>query len=174
MLVVFSGLPGVGKTTLAKELASYLKAVYIRIDTIEQSMKDAKIAVNYDESYRVAFNIARDNLMLGQTVVADSTNPVFESREAWWQVAEDAIVNCIDIEVICSDNIEHRRRVESRQSDIPNLKIPSWQSVTQREYDNWEATRHDHPFLRIDTAGVTKWQAFDTMLSALRNSHSVI
>ena len=40
-LVVFSGLPGTGKTTVAKALAATLGAVYLRIDTIEQAMKSA-------------------------------------------------------------------------------------------------------------------------------------
>lgn len=35
-LFIFSGLPGVGKTTLARELSAYCHAVYCRIDTIEQ------------------------------------------------------------------------------------------------------------------------------------------
>jgi tRNA uridine 5-carbamoylmethylation protein Kti12 len=40
MLIVLSGLPGVGKTTIARELASSLKAVYLRIDSIEQALRD--------------------------------------------------------------------------------------------------------------------------------------
>ena len=35
MLTVLSGLPGVGKTTIARELARSLAAVYLRIDSIE-------------------------------------------------------------------------------------------------------------------------------------------
>lgn len=41
MLIIFGGLPGVGKTTISKALASELKAVYLRIDTVEQVLKDA-------------------------------------------------------------------------------------------------------------------------------------
>jgi predicted kinase len=37
MLVVLSGLPGVGKTTIAPELARSLPAVHLRIDSIEQA-----------------------------------------------------------------------------------------------------------------------------------------
>jgi predicted kinase len=45
MLIVFSGLPGVGKTTIARELACSLAAVYLRIDSIEQALRQAGLAV---------------------------------------------------------------------------------------------------------------------------------
>jgi predicted kinase len=35
MLIIFGGLPGTGKTTISKEVAKRLKAVYLRVDTIE-------------------------------------------------------------------------------------------------------------------------------------------
>jgi predicted kinase len=38
MLIVFSGLPGVGKTTIAQALARELRATYVRIDTIEDAI----------------------------------------------------------------------------------------------------------------------------------------
>ena len=41
MLVVLSGLPGVGKTTIARELVRATGAVYLRIDSIEQVLRHA-------------------------------------------------------------------------------------------------------------------------------------
>ncbi|CAM3662066.1 AAA family ATPase [Legionella longbeachae] len=37
MLVIFGGLPGTGKSSIARELAKHLKAVYLRIDTVRAS-----------------------------------------------------------------------------------------------------------------------------------------
>lgn len=42
MLIIFSGLPGSGKSTIARALAQRLGAVYLRIDTIEQAIRDAE------------------------------------------------------------------------------------------------------------------------------------
>lgn len=39
MLIVFSGLPSTGKTTVASDLATRTSAVYLRIDTIEQAVQ---------------------------------------------------------------------------------------------------------------------------------------
>jgi adenylylsulfate kinase-like enzyme len=45
MLIVLSGLPGVGKTTIARELARSLAAVYVRVDSIEQALRQAGLVV---------------------------------------------------------------------------------------------------------------------------------
>lgn len=50
------------------------------------------------------------------------------------EVAVGSEARVIEIEVICSDTIEHRHRVESRHTDIPGLALPSWQEVSAREF----------------------------------------
>ena len=75
MLIVFGGLPGSGKTTLAREMARELGAVHLRIDSIEVALKRAGVEEMRDVGYRVAYAVAEDNLKLGRTVVADSVNP---------------------------------------------------------------------------------------------------
>lgn len=150
LLVVFAGLPGSGKTTLAREVAQYLGAVHIRIDTIEQTIRDTCLAQEDigPAGYQLGYAIARDNLGLGLTVVADSVNPIAITRDAWRQVAEHERADCVEVEVVCSDPVEHRQRVEGRVSDIPGLELPSWQQVAERHVDPW-----DRPVCRIDTAG---------------------
>ena len=85
MLIAFSGLPGAGKTTLARRLADRLQATYLRIDTIEEVMlaEGGASLVSRGSSYCVAYAVAEDNLQLGRTVVADSVNPIRTTREAW-------------------------------------------------------------------------------------------
>jgi predicted kinase len=78
-----------------------------------------------DKSYRVAYALAEDNLKAGLTVIADSVNPDAMTRDAWRAVARRANVRAIDIEIVCSDVEEHRRRVESRTSDIQGFTLPT-------------------------------------------------
>jgi len=94
MLIVFSGLPGTGKTTIARELARRTGAVYLRIDVIEQAIRDADVLAGdvAASGYSVANALALSNLQLGNTVVADCVNPVRESRDAWKAVATMAEV----------------------------------------------------------------------------------
>ena len=164
MLIVFGGLPGVGKTAIARELARRIGAVYLRIDSIEQAIRasgGASQPMN-DAGYRVAYAVAEDNLRTGRTVVADSVNPLTLTREAWVSVARRGGVRTMEIEVTCSDVAEHRRRVGTRTTDIPGLQLPSWEDVLGREYQRWAG---DH--LVIDTAGRTVAQNVDAILRAL-------
>lgn len=162
MLIVFSGLPGTGKTTLAREVARQADAVYLRIDVIEQALRGSGVLAGDvgASGYGVANALALSNLRLGHKVVADCVNPVKESRAAWQAVATAAGVELLDIQVVCSDRQEHRRRVESRAGDIPGLVPPSWQSVTAHEYEVW-----DEVPLTVDTASVTVDQAVALILT---------
>ncbi len=156
MLIVFSGLPGTGKTTLAQSLASRLGATYLRVDSIEQAIRNATASAQDigRSGYFVACALAADNLQQGRTVIVDCVNPVAESREAWVQVAARTGVQLLNIEVICSDPQVHRQRVENRRSDIPGLTSPTWQSVLDHEYEAWEMTR-----LTVDSAVLSTEQA---------------
>ncbi len=148
VLYIFSGLPGVGKSTLARALARFTAAAYVRIDTVEQALRDLCAIEVQGEGYRLAYRIASDNLGLGRSVVADACNPIELTREEWHRVALDAGARYVDLEVICSDPVEHRRRVEARAAEIPGLVLPRWQEVQARVYHPWTS---EH--ITIDTAG---------------------
>jgi predicted kinase len=153
LLIIFAGLPGVGKTTIARELARQIGAMHVRVDSIEQAIRDCTPAVPppLDEAgYRIGYAIAQDNLLIGRTVVADSVNPLVITRDAWLDVGQKAQVRTMEVEIICSDSRDHRSRVESRLPDIPGLRLPTWEQVISREYHPWN---REH--VVIDTANRT-------------------
>ena len=152
MLIIFGGLPGVGKTTLAKRLSQHLKATYLRIDTIEQAITHSSLGIHdaKEAGYFVGYALAKENLLMGQMVVSDSVNPLEITRKAWIEVATAAQSDWVEVEIICSDKTQHKSQVENRTSDIPGHHLPKWENVTNRHYEAWES-KH----ITINTAGKT-------------------
>jgi cytidylate kinase len=117
MLIIFGGLPGTGKSTLTRQLAERLRAVYLRIGTIERAVAAGDKTVSIDDKgYQVGYA----------------------------QAEERAAVGALEIEIIYSDQLEHRRRIETRVVDIP----VTWDEVVGRNDETWIGNH-----VSIDTAG---------------------
>jgi predicted kinase len=166
MLVVFGGLPGTGKSTIAGLVAQRCKAVLLRIDIIEQAIRSSEVLAGDigPAGYAAAFGLAESNLALGHIVIADSVNPLPVTREAWRSVAVGRSVPLLEVEIICSDEAKHRHRVENRVSDIPGLQLPDWPAVIGREYAPWPECD-----VRIDTAKMSAEQAASQIIEAINN-----
>ncbi len=162
MLYIFSGLPGSGKSTLAAGLSRALKAVYLRVDTVEQGLRELCDIKPHGEGYGLAYRVATDNLNLGLSVIADSVNPIELSRQEWQQVALDAGVKYVNIEIICSNPTEHKARIENRVTTVKNLALPTWEMVQNREYHAWSTER-----VVIDTAHKTEDQCINELIDVI-------
>lgn len=123
--------------------------MHLRIDIVEQAVRDAGVlaAGIGPAGYHVGYGLAEANLRNRLSVVADCCNPLGITREAWRRVADRAGVALLDVEIICSDAAEHRRRVEQRTADIPGFVLPEWSDVLGHCYEPWPARP-----LQIDTA----------------------
>jgi predicted kinase len=147
-LIVFAGLPGTGKTSLARAVARELRAVYLDKDTL----RDAVVAVGRELkleqaaelarplAYALLVDLARDNLSLGLPVVLDSPARYSAYREQVEQLARNQKAELKLIECICTDESQLRERVERREG---------WESY-QRERATFE--RLTGPRLVVDTA----------------------
>lgn len=147
VLVSIGGLPAVGKTTVARAVAGQLRAAYVRIDSIEAAITRAAnqsleaMSWASPPGYEVGYNVAVDQLQVGLDVVAESVNPLQASRDAWRNAAFRVDAHVIEVEIVCSDVDEHRRRAEERVCDLPGLDKQTWEQITSRYYDLWERDR---------------------------------
>src|SRR5699024_2808527 len=153
VLISVGGLPATGKTTVARSLAMTLRGAYVRIDTVETAIGTAEGRFadtngwEHPPGYLVGYAVVSDQLRNGIHVVAESVNAGEATRVAWRDTGLQASARFLDVEIVCSDPIEHRRRAEERVVDVVGLELPSWGQIRDREYAPWERDR-----LVVDTA----------------------
>ena len=144
-LIVFAGLPGTGKSSLARAVARDLQAVYLDKDTIkgciiavaEQMKIGQGLQLSGPLSYELLVTIAKDNLVLGRSVVLDSPAAYQIFRDKVKQLARSLKVNLRLIECICTDERLLRQRLESRWADQPAERAQDW-TTFQRERAQFE------------------------------------
>jgi len=148
-LVVFAGLPGSGKTVLARTVADRLGATFLRVDTLESAVAATLAPVGDSPvGYVAAARVAEDQLGAGRDVVVDAVNAVEAAREGWRLLATRHGARLRFVEVVCSDPDEHRRRVEDRTGDWPGHAVPTWAAVSSAGWEPFEDER-----LLVDNVG---------------------
>lgn len=165
-LIALSGLPGVGKSTVAKALARRIGAVVVSVDPIEDALHRAGLRPSHETglaAYLVADVVAREALSLGHAVVVDAANYVEVARAMWRDLAQECAAALTWVEVVCSDEAAHRERLQSRDRGFGPTLEPTWQRVEARrsETEPWPPGDDDR-LVRIDTA-----DAIDTQLDGI-------
>ncbi|GAA3556952.1 AAA family ATPase [Microlunatus spumicola] len=164
VLVVVGGLPGSGKSTLAEAFARRRRVPFLRVDRIEQAVVD-QTALTHPVGpvgYAVAHLLASEQLALGLDVVVECVNPLALTRDAWDATGAAAGARVVQVELVCSDVAEHRRRVETRATDVPGLVKPTWAEVVGRTYEPWPE-RH----LVLDSSGADIGSLVDAVVAAV-------
>ena len=169
VLVVIGGLPGSGKSTIATALARRAGMPYLRVDRIEQAIVDWSTLDHPvgPAGYAVAHSLAAEQLGVGLDVVVECVNPVALTRDPWPITASGAGAAIVEVEVVCSDAAEHRRRVAARASDVPGLIKPTWRDILDREYEPWTRSR-----VLIDSCQLSVEQAVDRLSTEIARQRS--
>lgn len=149
-LIVLSGRPGTGKTTLATAFARHLRACYLRVDAAETALERTGLPVGI-EGYAVTHELAVSNLLLGLDVVVDAVNPVPKDRAGWRETAHRGRARLLHVETRLADELEHRRRVEARLPDMRDQHVPSWDEVEGQTWVPWD-TQRDGPRMLVGTS----------------------
>lgn len=174
LLVVVGGLPAVGKTAVCRALLGERPMTppmtWLRVDSIEQALRrSGEMAPDMPggAGYYAAAAVAGDVLSTGGDVLVECVNPLPITRRLWERTAVDAGSRLLQVELVCSDRDEHRRRVEQRVSDIEGLVLPDWRDVLQRDYAPWPEVD-----LRLDTGRLEVTGAAELIARACSSSVS--
>jgi predicted kinase len=136
-LVMLSGLPGAGKSVLAEALRTALPAVVLSVDPVEDALFRAGIARTEPTglaAYVVVEALAEPALRAGQNVVVDAVNDDPRARAQWRELATRTGAGLRLIEVVCSDSVRHRARLEGRRRGLAELPEPTWASLAARRH----------------------------------------
>ena len=148
-LIVFSGLPGAGKSALAEAVGrelgipvfakDWLEAVLLRSKLVPAETEKQLGSIGYD----LLTVLAERQLILGQSVILDSVASTASIRNTWRELGKKYNADWRVIECICSNVSVHRERLEKRQRAIPGWHELKWTDVefVQSYYAPWDEER---------------------------------
>ena len=135
MLIVISGLPGVGKSAVAAAVAGAVGGMHVSVDPIEDALLGAGLPQSWETgvaAYEAARAVAELNLALGRIVVVDAVNDSEAARDTWRMAAARAGSTLVFVVLTLDDLSEHRRRLERRVRRFTHVPEPTWDDVRQR------------------------------------------
>jgi hypothetical protein len=122
MLVLITGLPGTGKSTLAMHLARRLRATVLRTDVIrKQLFPQPKYTEEEKELvYKVTFLIAEYLLRAGKNVILDGTFYKRSLRQRVYQLARAVKTKLIIVECGAPEAVvKQRMEARAKKKNIP-------------------------------------------------------
>lgn len=154
-LVIFSGLPGTGKSALAEAVGRQLGMPVFAKDWLQAALYAS--GMNASEAlrqmagyagYELLGVLAERQLALGQSAILDSVATFERIRVGWRDLAVRHGAVFRVVECVCSDVALHRTRLVNRERGIPGWDELTWAKVEQvREvYQPWG----DFPRLVVD------------------------
>lgn len=138
-LVIFSGLPGTGKSTLAKRLARELRWPLLCIDDVIGEVPENAGIPFWDSKVEVLLDLINTQLDLGLSVIADSVFMNMDRHHAQ-ELARKYDAHFLPIYVFISDENVWRERVTSRFNELNHPDVATWERIQhqRQRFRAWE------------------------------------
>ena len=149
-LIICSGLPGTGKTTVAEIIGRKLSIPVFAKDWVEATLLRCGLLPESEKSlssgyiaYELLTILTQRQFQLGQSAILDCVTSTNTLRKRWCQLADDYHAVTYIIECICSDKCVHRVRLGQRERGIPGWHELDWSEVERVNsyYEPWYEKR---------------------------------
>jgi predicted kinase len=139
-LILLAGMPGSGKTTLARMISRELRLPVFSKDRVQRVLRDHHLALeNTGDGYYIILDTADEQLGLGVSVILDATFPLDHFRMVASEMAARHHAKFCAIYCHCSDDEVWRKRMEHRVQYVPGWKPVGWEDVLRMRsyYQPW-------------------------------------
>jgi predicted kinase len=169
-LVIFSGLPGTGKSTLAEKLARKLRWPLLRIDDVIGPVPENPNIEFWDSKVEILLDLVNTQLALGLDVIVDSVFMNWDRQHAQ-ELAHKYGARFLPIYVFISDEKIWQARVKARYLAPNNQNAATWEQVQHQR--NRFAEWKPETALFIDSV-IPQEQNFTRVLDLVMNDDVVL
>lgn len=147
MIILICGYPGVGKTTLANELAPYIDAVVLTSDKVRKELIDKPSYTQEEKSlvYNILLLISKYLHSAKINCILDATFNSQRSREDVKKRLNLDNDQYKIIECICAEDLTISR-IQKRKDDYSDADL----SIYRRIKENYEPIKENH--ITVDTS----------------------
>ena len=138
-LVIFSGLPGTGKSTLASQLAHELRWPLLRIDDVVGEVPEIAGVEFWDSKVVILLDVTEVQLELGLSVIVDSVFMNTDRHHAQ-ELAREHHARFRPIYTHISDEKVWEQRVTERHQKLDFPDVATWEQVQRQRghFRPWE------------------------------------
>ena len=150
LLLVFTGLPGCGKTTLARRVAQALSIPLFSKDHVQSALVQQNLAPRATaDGYLLILNLAEEQLSLGVSCILDAVFPLPGFRQSLEELSTRHGARLRVIHCICSDEFVWKQRMQGRTQYHDYWTPVGWEEVERLKaiYEPWPTSI---PVLQID------------------------
>lgn len=150
-LVVLSGLPGSGKSHLARELSDRHPFAVLQIDVLRKTLFPRPVysQSEHTRTFAAAHELIRRLLARGVSVLYDATNLKETHRRALYDIAERAVARLLVVRVHAPEEVILHRLRSRRAGE-------EWSSDADEEvYEmmRLESEPIERPYIEVDASG---------------------
>ncbi len=178
--IVFCGLMGTGKSTLARELSFELGADLLVSDMVRKELAGLQPTERCREEYNQGiysgsftrktyhelFRRIERKSSAGCTVVADASFFRREDRERVREMAASAGTSCVFVHVVC-DEETMRRRLMARGEDPAAISDGTWELMLRQRVDFQPPAPGEGTWIEVDTSCVPSGETVTCILRRL-------